>query len=35
MKKKFTLLDVGVKKLKIPKSFKAECHGYHTVEPSP
>jgi cytochrome c oxidase subunit 3 len=35
MKKKFILLDVDVKKLKTSKSFKAERHGYHIVEPSP
>ena len=35
MKKKFSLLDIDVKKLKNSKSIKAERHGYHIVEPSP
>ncbi len=35
MKEKFTLLDIDVKKLKNSKSFKAERHGFHIVEPSP
>ena len=35
MKKKFSLLDIDVKKLKNSKSFKAELHGFHIVEPSP
>ena len=35
MKKKFSLLDIDIKKLKNSKSIKAERHGYHIVEPSP
>lgn len=35
MKKNFSLFDIDMKKLKNSKSFKAEFHGFHIVEPSP
>jgi len=35
MKKNFSLFDIDMKKLKNSKSFKAELHGFHIVEPSP
>jgi len=35
MNEKFNLLNVNVKNLKNSKTFKAELHGFHIVEPSP
>jgi hypothetical protein len=35
MHEKFNMMTVNTKNLKNSKTFKAELHGFHIVEPSP